>query len=214
MTRFPARTLLIALAALALLALPMGALAQDDLTQTYTTADGALTFQHPANWAVVEQFGTITLANSQAALDALNRAAPLEPGQFTVAIVPPAGLVEQLALLGLSVEGGPEALIADYVGVLGAEASFSAPEAIAAGNQSTVKTSGVSLGMSQALYAVEMSGGGMALIAAAAPDDPPPPAGRAAPRQVGLAGGRGGPRPAPGARAASPAPGPARPSPC
>src|SRR5690554_102745 len=171
MTRFPARTLLIALAALALLALPMGALAQDDLTQTYTTADGALTFQHPANWAVVEQFGTITLANSQAALDALNRAAPLEPGQFTVAIVPPAGLVEQLALLGLSVEGGPEALIADYVGVLGAEASFSAPEAIAAGNQSTVKTSGVSLGMSQALYAVEMSGGGMALIAAAAPDD-------------------------------------------
>lgn len=171
MTRLATHTLRIAIAALALLALPASVFAQEELSQTYTTADGALTFQHPASWAVVEQFGTITLANSQAALDALNRAAPLEAGQVTVAIVPPAGLVEQLALLGLSAEGGPEALIGDYIALLGAEGSFSAPQAISAGDKAAVKSSGVSLGMSQALYAVQMSEGGMALIAAAAPDD-------------------------------------------
>ena len=119
MTRLPAFTVLTAILAVALFALPAATLAQDELTQTYTTADGALTFQHPANWAVIEQFGTITLANSQEALDALNRAAPLAAGQVTVAIVPPAGLVEQLAMLGLSADSGPHALIEDYVSLLG-----------------------------------------------------------------------------------------------
>lgn len=171
MARFAAHFLLFAIAALALLALPAAAFAQDDLSQTYTTADGALTFRHPASWAVVEQFGTITLANSQAALDALNRAAPLQSGQVTVAIIPPAGLVEQLALLGLSADNGPEALIADYIALLGADAAFSPPQAIAAGDRAAVKSSGVSLGMAQALYAVQMDEGGMALIAAAAPDN-------------------------------------------
>lgn len=170
MIRLPALSLLTAIVALALLALPAAVAAQDDLTQTYTTVDGALTFQHPANWAVVEQFGTITLANSQEALDALNRAAPLAAGQVTVAIVPPAGLVEQLALLGLSADGGPEALIADYVSLLGA-ATFSPPQSVTAGDTPVVRSSGISLGMAQALYAIAIDGGGMALIAAAAPDN-------------------------------------------
>lgn len=170
MTRLPAFTVLTAILAVALFALPAATLAQDELTQTYTTADGALTFQHPANWAVIEQFGTITLANSQEALDALNRAAPLAAGQVTVAIVPPAGLVEQLAMLGLSADSGPHALIEDYVSLLGA-ATFSPPQDITVGGRQAVKSSGVSLGMSQALYAIETDGGGMALIAAAAPDN-------------------------------------------
>lgn len=172
MPRFHALTsLIVAIALAALLALPAPAFAQEDLSQTYSTADGGLTFRHPAGWAVVEQFGTITLASSQAALDALNRAAALEPGQMTAVIVPPAGLAEQLALMGLSAASGPEALLSDYVTLLGASASFAPAQAVAAGDKVAIKTSGIWLGMAQALYAVPLGEGGLALIAAAASDE-------------------------------------------
>ena len=164
---------LIGLLLLAALAAPVSApaLAQDDLSQTYTTLDGALTFRHPAGWAVVEQFGTITLANSQAALDALNTAAQLEPGQIAVAVIPPAGLAEQLTLMGLSLDGDAEGLIADYIALLGTEGTFSAPQAISAGDKLVVKTSGATFGLTQALYAVDLGPGGLALVAAAAADE-------------------------------------------
>jgi len=169
----PRRALLLLAALLlaALLRTPAPAFAQEALSQTYTTLDGALTFAHPAGWAVVEQFGTITLANSQAALDALNRAAVPGAGQVTVAIVPPAGLVEQLALIGLGPVSSPDALLADYVALLGADASFSPPQAVATGEHRVVRVSGSALGTAQALYGVDLGAGGMALVAAAAPDD-------------------------------------------
>lgn len=172
MLRFRALILFIVAVTLAALpALTAPAFAQGELSQTYSTADGGLTFRHPAEWAVVEQFGTITLASSQAALDALNRAAGLGPGQMTAVIMPPAGLAEQLALMGLSADSGPEALLSDYGALLGASASFSPAQPVPAGDKVAIRTSGVWLGMAQALYAVHLREGGLALIAAAAPDE-------------------------------------------
>ncbi len=52
---------------------------------------------------------------------------------MTAVIVPPAGLAEQLALMGLSAASGPEALLSDYVTLLGASASFAPAQAVAPG---------------------------------------------------------------------------------
>ncbi len=146
MLRFRALILFIVAVTLAALpALTSPAFAQGELSQTYSTADGGLTFRHPAEWAVVEQFGTITLASSQAALDALNRAAGLGPGQMTAVIMPPAGLAEQLALMGLSADSGPEALLSDYGALLGASASFSPAQPVPAGDKVAIRTSGAAL---------------------------------------------------------------------
>jgi|GEM_PF-987538 len=59
--RFPLMSAL--LVALFILAAPLTALAQDPLTEEYTSSSGAITLSYPAGWAVEEQAGMVALAN-------------------------------------------------------------------------------------------------------------------------------------------------------
>jgi hypothetical protein len=68
-------SILVLLMLLTVVYLPRTTLAQD--TETYTASDG-LTFEHPAGWAVVDEFGFVTISNTEAGLEAEE----LEPGMM------------------------------------------------------------------------------------------------------------------------------------
>src|SRR5690606_11228701 len=94
-----------------LLALPLAALAQD-LTETYTTLDGTLTFNYPGGWVTQEEFGSILLANSQETLDALMEGAgEMSAGQAAIVVLPPAALEAQFGMIGLALDQGPAVAI-------------------------------------------------------------------------------------------------------
>ncbi|HRL14601.1 MAG TPA: hypothetical protein PKX07_22145, partial [Aggregatilineales bacterium] len=83
------RWLLLALV-LTVLPLSSGLLAQEALTETFTTADGAFTFAHPDGW-FVEDSGEagLYLANSADAIDSVFSGAP-ESGVLVVIFAPAA----------------------------------------------------------------------------------------------------------------------------
>lgn len=68
-----------------------GVLAQDPLTETFTTADGSLTVQYPEGWQVTETNGFVVLVNSKDVLE--NEV--MEEGEVSVVLVPPS-LLNQL----------------------------------------------------------------------------------------------------------------------
>lgn len=147
----------------ALLIAPVSALAQD-LPQTYTSADGLLTFSYPEGWAIDEQFGTILIANSADAIGGLDEASAIAPGQVVIAILPPTSLTEQLGLMGIDSEAGPQALIESYIELLGPE-SFESPEPLSAGDNPVVRARGTDQEQAQDLYAIDLGEAGLALAA-------------------------------------------------
>jgi len=52
-----------------LLLVPLAVMAQEDLTETYTSDDGFVEFQYPADWVVIEEEGEIILSNSATRTD-------------------------------------------------------------------------------------------------------------------------------------------------
>lgn len=68
-----------------------GVVAQDPLTETFTTADGNLTFQYPTDWQVTESNNFVVIVNSQAVLE--NEV--MEEGEVSIVLVPPS-LLNQL----------------------------------------------------------------------------------------------------------------------
>jgi hypothetical protein len=100
------RWLLLALV-LTVLPLSSGLLAQEALTETFTTADGAFTFAHPDGW-FVEDSGEagLYLANSADAIDSVFSGAP-ESGVLVV-IFAPAAADLQGAPDGITAASSPE----------------------------------------------------------------------------------------------------------
>ena len=152
-----------------LLAVPMAALAQD-LTETYTTLDGTLTFDYPGGWVIQEEFGSILIANSQETLDALMDTGEMSAGQAAIAVLPPAALEAQFSMIGLTLDQGPAALVDQYMALVGEE-SFDQPEELTLGDKPAVRVSGALGGETQTLYAVDLGEGGLAMVAVAALTD-------------------------------------------
>jgi hypothetical protein len=97
------------LLALVLTVLPLSStmLAQEALTETFTTADGAFTFDYPDGWFVEDAgMNGLYLANSAEAIDTVFSGAP-EPGVL-VMIFAPSAAVMQGAPDGITPESSPE----------------------------------------------------------------------------------------------------------
>ncbi len=154
-----------------LFALPLAALAQD-LTETYTTLDGTLTFNYPDGWVTQEEFGSILLANSQETLDALlEGAGEMSAGQAAIVVLPPAALEAQFGMIGLALDQGPAVAIDEYIALVGQE-SFGQREELTIGDKPAVRVTGDLGGQTQTLYAVDLGEGGLAMLAVAAlPDE-------------------------------------------
>lgn len=81
---------------LTLVAVPFTAQAQD-LTETFTTADGSLTLNYPSGWTAEEFLGTVLLANSEAATAVFTEGSAVQPGQVVVAVLTPESVAQNLA---------------------------------------------------------------------------------------------------------------------
>lgn len=62
------------------------------LPQSYATSDGALIFEYPESWRVVERVGVVAIANSPETEAAVANNLPLQAGQFSMGIYLPAAL--------------------------------------------------------------------------------------------------------------------------
>lgn len=95
---------------LSLLALPLAAHAQDPLTQSYTSQNGAVTFNYPADWFAGQFQEEIFLSNEQAGLDAATPS-DLDSGVFLMDILADPSI---MSLLGIPAGSAP----IDYYSVL------------------------------------------------------------------------------------------------
>ncbi|MFN8371333.1 MAG: pre-peptidase C-terminal domain-containing protein [Anaerolineae bacterium] len=80
------RTLLLLFFALAVLVPLSLLLAQEALSETYTSQDGTLTFSYPADWVILEQDGQVIGANSESVAETA-QASDFEPAADEVAFV-------------------------------------------------------------------------------------------------------------------------------
>ncbi len=81
---------------LTLAAVPFTAQAQD-LTETFTTADGSLTLNYPSEWIAQEFLGTILLTNSEAATAVFTEGSDIQSGQVAIAVLTPESVAQNLA---------------------------------------------------------------------------------------------------------------------
>jgi sugar lactone lactonase YvrE len=153
-----------------LFAVPLTVLAQD-LTETYTTLDGTLTFNYPGGWVTQEEFGSILLANSEETMNALMEVGEMSAGQAAIVVLPPAALEAQFGMIGLALDQGPAVVADEYIALVGEE-SFGEPEEVTIGGKPAVRVTGDLGGQAQTLYVVDLGEGGLAMVAvAAAPDE-------------------------------------------
>lgn len=148
----------IVILALALVAGPFTALAQD-LTQSFTSADGTFSFQYPGDWTAQEVFGTIILANSEAASNAFMQGGELESGQAVVLVLPPSAVA---ATLGVSGIASPEEMISVVIGDV--VEGFSEAELLTIGDKPALRTVGDDQGQTLIVFAVDFGDGGVGAI--------------------------------------------------
>ena len=166
--RLPRAVLVLAL----LLGLMLGAvqptLAQGDLTEQYTTPDGALTVRHPAGWVIEDQGpSAFAIASSEEAQEASNSGEPLPAGGVSINFALPAALSE----VGLATDVEPLAALERIIELFQAEGTaelypgLSVPAA-----RATV--SGEDLpGGEAVLYALAFPAGTVLIAAAYGPGD-------------------------------------------
>ena len=159
-----------ALLTVALMAGGMSAFAQDG-PQTFTSADGTITFEYPAGWVGEEFFGMIVLANSQEALDAiLGDAERIESGQALVIVATPEAMATDGAMFGYTPEMPLEDVVNGYaVNVVGLE-DVSEPESGSAGDHAIAYVEATMDAGEVRVYGVQLDEGavGMAVLATAA----------------------------------------------
>lgn len=146
--------------ALALAISPLAVSAQD-LSQTFTTGDGTVTFQYPGDWVAQEFFGTVLLGSSQTAADLFFEGDDLSSGQAVVAMLTPASVVENLGMSG-DAAASPEDLLSLFIGDM--ESSTSGIETLSLGGRPAARTTGEDMGEALVAFAVDFGEGGMALI--------------------------------------------------
>lgn len=144
--------------ALALVAGPLTALAQD-LSQSFTSADGTFSFQYPGDWSVQEMFGTIIMANSEAAAAAFMEDSEIASGQAVVLVLPPSAVA---TTMGVTDVGSLEEMITLTVGDL--VDSFSDIETLTIGDKNVVRTTGEDGGDMLVVFAVDFGEGGMGVL--------------------------------------------------
>ena len=91
------------LVTLALAATPLAGLAQEPLTEPYTSSDG-LSFSYPAGWVAVDRYGVVMLSNEEGTLEA----DVIPPGGIGVILVGPQTLravlpLEDMGLMDVAV---------------------------------------------------------------------------------------------------------------
>ncbi len=95
---------------LSLLGLPIAAHAQDPLTETYTAANGALTFSYPAGWLVDQAGPEVFVSNTSNGMSASNPS-QLLPGEFLMDILVDPDLMSTFGIM-------PSSPPADYYDIL------------------------------------------------------------------------------------------------
>ncbi len=83
---------------LSLLGLPIAAHAQDPLTETYTAANGALTFNYPSGWLVDQAGPEVFVSNTSNGMNASNPS-QLLPGEFLMDILVDPDLMSTFGIL-------------------------------------------------------------------------------------------------------------------
>ncbi len=157
--RYTVVGLLVLLAALVVS--PFAAHAQD-LSQSFTTSDGSLTFQYPAGWVLEEFFGTIILANSQQAADVFFEGNPITEGQALLAVLTPTAVSEELSVSGDTADSA-EALLAVFL--RDTSGTTGAIETLTLGDKPVARGSATSEDDQLVVYAVDFGAGGLGLVA-------------------------------------------------
>lgn len=142
----------------ALIVLPLTAVAQDDLTQTFTTFDGMFTFNYPTDWVAEDFWGTVIVANSQAAMDAFLAGTGYGDGQVVAVVQTPAALAEELG--GFDDLNEAEVLNA-YLAGTGIEGDAQ-QETI--GGRSVAFLMAEEAGEAAVVYAINFEAGGFAVV--------------------------------------------------
>lgn len=146
-----------------LLAVPVPAWGQADLSETYTTAGGLFSFRYPAGWVVEEDLGTIVLASSAETLTVANEGGQLGPGQVAIAFLPPQAVQGQFGGAGLPLDEGPRAFVEALAALL--SSSPGAIQEFSAGDRAVVGSTIAVEGQAQTLYAVDMGESGLMIAA-------------------------------------------------
>lgn len=89
---------------LSLLGLPIAAHAQDPLTETYTAANGALTFNYPSGWLIDQVGPEVFVSNTANGMSASNPS-QLLPGEFLMDILVDPDLMSTFGILPSSPPG-------------------------------------------------------------------------------------------------------------
>src|SRR5512138_1862991 len=67
-------------------------LARQDLTETFTSSDGTLSFNYAPGWQIADNGVTISIGSNALALDYASSNHAPNPGDFYFGIIPPAAL--------------------------------------------------------------------------------------------------------------------------
>lgn len=156
--RFTASAIVVLALALAISPLVVSA---QDLSQTFTTGDGTVTFQYPGDWVAQEFFGTVLLGSSQTAADAFFEGEDLQSGRAAVVMLTPASVVENLGISGDTV-ASPEDLLTVLIGDL--TGPTSAIEMLSLGGKPAARTAGEDQGEALVVFAIDFGEGGIGLV--------------------------------------------------
>ena len=161
--------IIVSLLVLSLFAAALPALAQEDLTESFSTGDGSLTFNYPAGWHAEEFFvpGLAVVGNSEAAvLLATNSDAEIPAGDVALMILGPQ------AFPLLFEEGIPTSLDGVLVVVLeNGEGEFGEPESATLAGYEALILSATAPNYDGMVFLLDVDGDYMLVTAIAAPGE-------------------------------------------
>jgi hypothetical protein len=108
------------------------------LDQTYTSADGALTFNYPTGWAVREEAEQVFLATNDQLLQSTGASATATPGQFAIGII----VFASNRVPGLSEDAAPLDVLSAFAPFLSGASEAAEDPSAATFGQSTEITVG------------------------------------------------------------------------
>jgi hypothetical protein len=123
------------------------------LTETFTSADGTVSFQYPSGWQVTERILQISIATSQEALEANSPT----PGQFAARML----LGPAAAVSGLTTDSTPVEVVNQFITLLGEQdgTTFNPTSEITVGDRPAARVDGSAADGQGVLIAVNMGDG-------------------------------------------------------
>jgi hypothetical protein len=129
------------------------------LTQPFQSSDGTITFNYPDGWIVNDVPGLVTIANSQAAIEAQNPA----PGQFQARLfTTPISAIE-----GLGVAATPRDVLQFFAdGLSTSGVTFNAPADLNIGTRAAARIEGSGTDGQALVLALNLDNGNYAFVSA------------------------------------------------